>query len=421
MLLSRRESIATGMALAAFPATGQVPTPPLSFTVDVPVDHDRSAAGTFPLACEWGAAPVTGLRTILLVADGQQFFLRPGGAARLQGQLFGTGFNVLGIVGRSRSDRLARMVTPAGRTDWEAAYRLLNWTQWARDLGLVIDRLRLERSGLGLYGRSGGAHLIHQFLTMRPALHARVFVQAAVNSDLDARWGLGADRFWVEFSTRDADAARSLMGWLTQHPDRRRDLVLILQRQNFFETLDALPAARLKTVRAFMTGDEAAIREMRSRYQIDTLEQMNTTTEGVGSAVRLYEFAAPRSDPRGDLKRLAPDLEAAFYYATPLADPGYRPAVPTTEWERLRNQSAELLQVAGRFDHTCDYRTQIGLSGLTRGSHLLILDDNHVFQRWGAHGRQPAFLQAWFAGGWDAPDFQRELAALGELRWREAA
>jgi hypothetical protein len=300
------------------------------------------------------------------------------------------------------------------------AYRLLNWTQWARDLGLVIDRLRLERKGVGLYGRSGGAHLINQFLTTRPKLGARVFVQAAVNHELDAYWGLGADRFWEEFSTAEPAAARDLLAWLSRHPERRRDLILMLQRQNFFETLADLPAARLKAVRAFLAGDEASVREMRARYQIDSLEQMRASLEGVGSAVRVYEFAAALNDPRaGGSRKLMPDSEALFHYAAPLADAGYRPPVPRTGWMRLRTQTSEVLQVAGRYDHTCDYRTQIGLNGLTANSRLLILDDNHVFQRWGASGRQPAFLQAWFGGGWDSPAFQREVAALGDLRWRE--
>lgn len=392
----------------------------LSFSLPAPIDHDSAAQGTFPLACEWGAAPDPRRRTIVLVADAQQFYLRPGGAARIQTQLFGSSVNVLSIVGRSRSDVLQPIIMPAGKTDWNLAYRLLNWTQWARDLALVIDRLSLERTGLGLYGRSGGAHLIHEFLTQRPATRARVFVQAAVNSALDARWGLGADRFWDEFSSKDAVVARALMSWLVQHPERRRDLVLILQRQNFFETLEGLPAARLKAIQAIESGDEATLRDMRARYQVDALEQMKASLEGVGAAVRLYEFAAPRADPRGDPNRLAPDIEASYYYAAPLADPGYRPHAPAADWERLRIQESELLQVAGRYDHTCDYRTQIGLNGLTRNSHLLILDDNHVFQRWEATKREPAFLQAWFAGGWNSADFQREVSLLGELRWRKA-
>lgn len=417
MHFSRRETCLGGLALTSAPAIGQSKSSPLSISIDVPVDHDRPAAGTFRLSCEWGAAPVPNKPTIVLVADAQQYFLRPGGAARLQESLFGRDANILGIVGRSRSDALARLVMRPGGVDWALAYRLLNWTQWARDLERVIDMLRLEAHGLGLYGRSGGAHLIHQMLTLRPATNARALVQAAVNHELDVRWGVRADHFWEQFSGSEPATARQLADWLVQHSAQRRDLVLILQRQNFFETLDELPAARLRAVRAFLGADDRAIADMRKRYQVDALDQSRATFEGVGSTVRVYEFAAPYSYPRMSSEPLSPDVEALFYYSEPL--PRLRPSVHFADWERLRAQSSDVLQVAGRRDHTCDYRTQIGLNGLTRRSRLLVLDDNHVFQRWAATGREPAFLQSWFAGGWESAGFQTELAAIADLRWHE--
>ncbi|HYD36252.1 MAG TPA: hypothetical protein VEA60_01485, partial [Allosphingosinicella sp.] len=171
--------------------------------------------------------------------------------------------------------------------------------------------------------------------------------------------------------------------------------------------------------RAFLEGDDARIAEMRSRYQIDAIERTRGSLEGVGAAVRVYEFSAAHRDPRGDADRLRPDVEALFHYAAPLSDAGQRPPVPACDWSRLRDQRSEVLQVAGRHDHTCDYRTQIGLNGLTRGSVLLLLDDDHVFRRWTGAGSQPALLQAFFAGGIDSPVFRDALGAMAALRWRE--
>jgi hypothetical protein len=419
MLVSRREVMAGGLSLLPSVALAQTGSAPPKVTVSVPIDHERPRLGHFALDCEWGAAPVPGRRTVLAVADGQQYFVRPGGAARLQKDLFGPGLNVLTIVGRSRSNAIERLVMKPDGTDWRTAYRLLNWTQWARDVAMVIDRLGLETKGLGLYGRSGGAHLIHQYLTLRPKTRARVYVQAAVNDDLDAVWGVGGDPFWSEFSSTDSALATRLLDWLRSHPEQRRSLILVLQRQNFFETLEALPAARQAAAKAFIDGDAAAVSEMRSRYQIDALEQMHSTLEGVGSAVRVYEFASPRPDLRNVQGPLRPSDEADFYYAEPLPDSSYRPPVRRTEWSKLREVAGDVLQVAGRYDHTCDYRTQIGLNGLTRNSKLVILDDNHVFKRWTDSGRQPAFVQAFFHEGTSGPGFERELDALGDLRWTE--
>lgn len=419
MLLSRREAIVGGMALLPSSAVARKTGEALSFTVEVPADHERPESGRIPLGCEWGAAPVRGRPTVIAVADAQQYYVRPGGAARLQAEVFGREINLLTIVGRSRSEALGRLVTGPGGVDWRTAYRLLNWTQWARDLASVIRRLKLAGDGFGLYGRSGGALLIHQYLTLYPQSRARVFVQAAVNHELDVRWGVGGDRFWGEFSASDPARARELLAWVGRNPQHRRNLILIFQRQHFFETLEALPAARLAAAKAFLEGDAAAIADMRARYQIDAIERTRGGIEGVGGAVRVYEFAAPRADPRGVPGPLAPTHEANFHYAYPLAEPGYRPAVPAADWSRLRDQAAEVLQVAGRHDHTCDYRTQIGLNGLTRNSRLVILDDDHVFKRWAATKAQPRFVQTYFLKGGASPEFQREIAALGDLRWSE--
>lgn len=388
--------------------------------VQVPLDHFQPRLGRFPLRCEWGAPPRRGRPTVVVVADGQQYFVRPGGAARLQRGLFGDRLNVLAIVGRSRAPELERFVLPGTRPDWQAGYRFLNWQQWARDVEAVIRHLGLGPRQLGLYGRSGGAHLIHQLLTLRPDLRGRAYVQAAVNHQLDVAWGLGADHLWEQLSTSDATASRDLAAWLERRPERRRDLVLVLQRQHFFETLEALPVARMAVVRAFLNGDDSAIAEMRERYQINAIEQSRSTLEGIGGGVRVYEFAAPHADPRMRAAPLRPDVEALFHYAHPLAETGYRPAVAATDWSRLRDQGMEILQVAGRHDHTADYRTQIGLAGLTRGSRLLLLDDDHVFKRWTAAGTQPALVQAFFREGMESDAFRSALAAVEALRWRDS-
>lgn len=419
--ISRRAVLAS--ALAALPGYALAQTggtAALAFDVEVPVDHGRPEAGRFPLRCEWGAPPKPGRPVVLLVADAQQYFVRPGGAARLQRELFGDRLNVLSIVGRSRSPALERLIMPAGEPDWEVAYRLLNWRQWAHDVEAVARHAALESGALCLYGRSGGAHLIHQLLALRPELESRAYVQAAVNHELDVRWGLGADRFWEEFSAAQPRIAQELAMRLDERPARRRDLVLILQRQHFFESLEALPAARLAAVRAFLEEDAGAIRQMRDRYQVDAIEQMSGTLEGVAGMIRIYEFAAPHRDPSEQPVPLRPDVEALFYYAEPLVEPSRRFAVPPSDWTRLRAQASQVLQVAGRHDHTCDYRTQIGLNGLTRHSRLILLDDNHVFRRWASAGTQPALLQAFFSAGADAPEFERASASLDSLLWRDA-
>jgi hypothetical protein len=327
--------------------------------------------------------------------------------------------NLLTIVGRSRSEGLARLVMKPQGTDWAGAYKLLNWTQWARDIAEVIRQLKLGKAGLGLYGRSGGARLILEYLTLYPGTRTRAYVQAAVNQELDVRWGVGGDRFWDEFAADQPQLARELLAWLPHNPQHRRNLILVFQRQHFFEKLESIAAARATATRAFLRDDSAAIAQMLERYQINAIAQTRSTLEGVGGASRVYEFASSGADPRLAQGPLSPTHEANFYYAQPLSDSLYRPPVPPADWSKLREQRADVLLVAGRHDHICDYRTQIGLNGLTRDSRLVILDDDHVFKRWAAGGGQPRFLQSFFLHGSQSTQFAAEVHALGPLRWSE--
>ncbi|HST37748.1 MAG TPA: hypothetical protein VLK25_14115, partial [Allosphingosinicella sp.] len=141
-MLSRRDLMLAGLmaipAAAVAQPAGPGAAPALEVEVEVPFDHDHPELGRFMLPCEWGARPRAGRPTVIVVADAQQFYVRPGGAARLQRELFGDAFNVLTIVGRSRAPALAGRVLPGGAPDWPAATRLLNWRQWARDIEAVM-------------------------------------------------------------------------------------------------------------------------------------------------------------------------------------------------------------------------------------------------------------------------------------------
>lgn len=390
---------------------------PLSMTA--PVDHDMPSAGVFELQCEWGAPPRPDRPTALVVADAQQFYVRPGGAARLQSQTFGPDLNVLTIVGRSRSQAIERLVRANGRLNLPLASRLLNWRQWVGDLATAIVQLGLAPDQVALYGRSGGAHLIHQFLTLHHSLVSRAFVQAAVNSDLDVAWGLSSDTFWSDLNNDSPETAADLLRFVAQNPNRRRDVILVLQRQNFFEPLDALAAARVRAIRAFLANDEGQVADMLERYQVNAITATQNTLEGIGSAKRIAEFARPYSDPRRAIGSLSPSIEALFYFGEPFVSSSSTPTEPIAEYGRLRDQSCEVLQIAGRWDHTADYRTQIGLSGMTRNSKLVILDDNHVFDRWAASGNQPALVQAFMTGGLRSAATQAALQRLSPLVWQE--
>ena len=418
--VSRREVLAYGLCAAATIACPSRSAAASGNSISVPLDHENPRSPRIALGYEWGAPHRPDRRTVLLVADAQQFYLRPGAAADLQAKLFGNRLNVLALFGRVNSPELLNYARPRDAIDWSRAARVLNVHQWIADLKAVADALNLSPEKLTLYGRSGGADMVLRFVATHPTRVARAYVQAAVTHDLAARWGVSADHFWEELTAYDQAAAQRLAAFVTTRPDRRREAMLLLQRQNFYEPLDGLQEARVKLIQALLNDDGTRIADYRSRYQLDSLEAMRASGKDL-SPVRIHEFARAYADPRGRGAPLRPDIESIFYYAEPMTRSIYGAAVqrPYPPLDHLRASPTEILIVAGRHDHTSDYRTQIGLAGIAPRSELLLFDDDHVFKRLTESGRHPALLQAFLADGLKARSYEEARDALAPLRWNE--
>jgi hypothetical protein len=94
-------------------------------------------------------------------------------------------------------------------------------------------------------------------------------------------------------------------------------------------------------------------------------------------------------------------------------------AMPSMDFEALHALRAEVFLVAGRWDHTCDYRTQIALASSYAKGRLALLNDDHVFHALQSSGQTPAIIQKVFGGSPTSID--EALAALSPLRWTEVS
>jgi hypothetical protein len=140
---------------------------------------------------------------------------------------------------------------------------------------------------------------------------------------------------------------------------------------------------------------------MRADYQIDALDAMRETPEGIAAAVRLAEFAMPHRDPRQSSDSIHPDIEQLFNVAEPVLavlDPRSR-AAAASEWRRLLQFKGEALLLSARQDQTCDYRTQAHIGTLFRRSRVLLVNDSHVFSRLDASGQLPPMVRGFLVGG----------------------
>ena len=214
--------------------------------------------------------------------------------------------------------------------------------------------------------------------------------------------------------------AEGFGNFLAHRPKPRREAILLLQRQNFYEGLDELPAARRELIKDVLAQDRAAIHNYRRKYQLDAIEAMRAAGQDL-SPVRLHEFTRAYPDPRRTVRPVPPDIESIYYYAEPVDGQIYDEVVPRNypSLDPIRRSDTEVLILAGRHDHTCDYRTQIGLAGLLRRSELLLLDDDHMFKRLAASGLHSALMASLFTDGLKSDLFGHEIAALARLRWDE--
>jgi len=94
-------------------------------TMRVPFDHQRPQDGSFPLQYALLRPFDHGKPTVVVVSDGQQFFVTPSAFASTTTPLFNESFNVVGVFGRGQSPSLQQRVGNGDSVDWVQAYRQL--------------------------------------------------------------------------------------------------------------------------------------------------------------------------------------------------------------------------------------------------------------------------------------------------------
>jgi hypothetical protein len=162
-------------------------------TLQVPLIYEEPSGGTAVLSLDYGAPFDPRKRTVLVIADGQQFYVRSGVMKELKQSTFGDTVNVVGIVTRGTTPAFINATLGAnGKPDWIKAWKVFNSSQWIHDVEAARIALVGKQGRIDLYGRSGGAYLVHQYLSKYPEHVDRVFTQSAVIPSLNAELGIPA-------------------------------------------------------------------------------------------------------------------------------------------------------------------------------------------------------------------------------------
>ncbi|MBA7574970.1 hypothetical protein ES708_16786 [subsurface metagenome] len=192
----------------------------LGDSINVPIDHDVPDKGTFTLYYEFGAEYNPEKPTVFLIADGQQFHIRRGALKKLQERWLDNRFNVVGIPGRIISQELSDKAINANNSmNWEKAYKIYNSRQWCGDIDEVRKHILGEEGKIMLFGGSGGAFLVHEYLARYGRNASRVFTEAAANPFLDAELGIVMDKFWDEIGDYDPGLHKKVHDILKKYVD----------------------------------------------------------------------------------------------------------------------------------------------------------------------------------------------------------
>lgn len=392
--------------------------------IRVPLDHAAPDFGTGTIRIEMARPFDPAKPTLLIVADGQQFYLRREGAvARLEEERFGPGFNLVGVIGRGFSaDVVARTRRADGSVDWALAYRLLGSRQWVEDL----DRVRRELLGpdgkVLLYGVSGGGMLVHEYLAVHGDRVTRAVSESGPVRHLDAWLRLDHDRaFWHELRTADPRRASALSAALAKRPDRP-EVIQLLQRQHYFVAAGDLAAERRRAIDEIIAGDEPAITRRKEAYQVDAMRDLMESETGVGIRVRMYEFVEPvLRHVRIDGEAIHPNIENEAILARPLLDLQRAGTIPPPPFDRraLQRVPAEVLVLGGRHDQTADYRAVLASAALYPRGELFLADDNHMLMRLTESGARRRLLATFLLHGLGSPEMEALLRELEPYRWTE--
>jgi pimeloyl-ACP methyl ester carboxylesterase len=360
---------------------------------------------------------------VFIIADGQQFYVTRGSIGNLQKSLFGADFNVVGIIGRGFSPDFTHAALDAsGHPDWFKAWQIFNSGQWIEDIESVRRAVVGKNGKITLYGASGGATLVHEYLMKYGSYVTRAYTESAADPELNRELGISVDRFWDEIGADDPSLQPMLLKVLKQQPAERTNILIALQRQHFFVSAEALSAARSEFIRALDKGDMSYLERVRKEYQVDAIMDLFNSATGMPISVREFEFISPTGafqTLRDD--RVDPYIGSEYPLLKPLidlADAGKIPA-PGFKISAAHRLNTEVFILAARHDEAVDYRTSIALAYNYPLHQLFIADDNHLFMKLNTRGIHTRLMRTFLKYGLESLQLKDALTDARPYRWQE--
>lgn len=371
-------------------------------SVEVPIDHYDLDKGVFNLEYEYGYPFDPNLPTIIIVADAQQFYVGRGRIQKIQDELFGDHFNILGIIPRGSNEELmAKFNTDQDVIDWDYAHQIFQSYQFIHDIQAIVKEVLKDQEEIYMYGQSGGAFLITEYLSLFPESKVKkVFIGASVNPIIESNLGVNHDNFQRNFLDNNPTSQMQLNHLFEKNIFPRKLVASLFQRQNFFVELVELEAMRTELMNHLYQKDTAYISALRNTYQIDALNQYLESKSGIPIRVRISEFINPLINNLEDsTDSFNPDLENSYHIAKPVVfdyEGKRRHIIDRFNEYRFSEYDGQIFILSARYDHVADYRSSIYLAGLAPNGKLFIVNDDHTFKSLKADGAYMKIVQNFF-------------------------
>lgn len=390
----------------------------LGQTIQVPIDHRDPQLGTFELEYGFGADFNPDLPTVVVISDAQQFYVRKGRIKKIQEELFSDSTNVAGIIPRSTNLDLRKKIELHSNesTNWSLAYNIYRSYQFAHDIHSIVNHIPGD---IYLYGQSGGAFLITEYLSLFPNSRVKkVFIGASVNPVIENKLGIIHDDFQRAYLSENPLARKRLDTILKDGFFDRSLVAGLFQRQNFFVELSELDNERSKLMERLYQRDTSYIANLKQEFQIEAINNLFDSEDGIPIRVRLSEFINPLIDHCNIEQGLFyPDIENSCHIAQPLLDyfkDRNQDISSTFNENTFRNFRGQVFILSGRFDHVADYRTSIYLGGLLNNATLFMADDDHTFKSLKSEGHYSKMIQDFFF-----QTSQNWIQKYSSFQWKE--
>lgn len=353
--------------------------------IELPIDYDNPAAGTFSLYYQLTSNFDFNRPTIIFFYDGQQEYGRPGKVDDLAKEYnFFEFFNVVRYQYRGRKYSHIELKNNDGTVNWEKAYRVMSSKQAIEDIERLRQDLFKDRpeTKIFVYGRSGGGYLIQRYLAKYSKNVKRAFIESAPHPIIMKQLGNPESKYLYNL-LMETDPA--LNGKLKAVLDRKivPDLKLLWILKGIPYKSKNPKDELAKLINELYQGKKGLYEQYLRRQGFDfskvLVPEKQMSAWEIGGVLVPVEFIIEfTSGPEPNyVDPLYACLgKASEPYIRLIEEKKVNAPVPVP-LEKFKEVETEVFWLTGKNDHVSPYQIGIELGEYFKCYELFIADDNH--------------------------------------------